>query len=176
MQLSLQTFELPLNSIPCGSAGEESTCNSGDPGSIPGSGRSPGERDGNPLQYSWLQNPMDTEPGGLQSMGSLRVGHDWATFTFFLNSIILTWNFYKYGLFYYCLLIPPQFLNSVYHDLWNSLLINRNIYCIFKISSRHSLSSCSYSNMTLLWDVASTQPALLIAGEICILCEPHCHF
>jgi len=32
-----------------------------------------------PLQYSCLENPTDREPGGLQSMGSLRVGHDWAT-------------------------------------------------------------------------------------------------
>ena len=42
---------------------------------IPGLGRSPGEGDGNPLQYSWLGNPMDRgeEPGGLQSMGSQRI-------------------------------------------------------------------------------------------------------
>ena len=36
-----------------------SACNVGDPGSIPGSGRSPGEGNGNPLQYSCLENPMD---------------------------------------------------------------------------------------------------------------------
>ena len=36
-----------------------SACNEGDPGSIPGSGRSPGEENGNPLQYSCLENPMD---------------------------------------------------------------------------------------------------------------------
>ena len=41
-----------------------------DVGSIPGSGRSPGERNGNPLPYSCLENPMDRQPGGLQSMGS----------------------------------------------------------------------------------------------------------
>ena len=35
--------------------------NAGDPGSIPGSGRSPGEGNGNPLQYSCLENPMDAE-------------------------------------------------------------------------------------------------------------------
>ena len=35
--------------------------NTGDPGSIPGSGRSPGEGNGNPLQYSCLENPMDGE-------------------------------------------------------------------------------------------------------------------
>ena len=34
-------------------------CNAGDPGSIPGSGRSPGEGNGNPLQYSCLENPME---------------------------------------------------------------------------------------------------------------------
>ena len=38
---------------------EESACNSGDPGSIPGLGRSPGEGNGYPLQYSCLENPMD---------------------------------------------------------------------------------------------------------------------
>ena len=36
-----------------------SACNAGDPGSIPGLGRSPGEGNGNPLQYSSLENPMD---------------------------------------------------------------------------------------------------------------------
>ena len=41
------------------SFGKESACNAGDPGSIPGSGISPGEENGNPLQYSCLGNPMD---------------------------------------------------------------------------------------------------------------------
>ena len=39
--------------------GKESACNGGDPGSIPGSGRSPGEGNGNPLQYSCLENSME---------------------------------------------------------------------------------------------------------------------
>ena len=47
-----------------------------DSGSIPGSGRSPGEGNGNPIQYPCLENSMDREPGGLQSMGSQRVGQD----------------------------------------------------------------------------------------------------
>ena len=42
-----------------GSDGKASPCNGGEPGSIPGSGRSPGERNGNPLQYSCLENSMD---------------------------------------------------------------------------------------------------------------------
>ena len=45
--------------FPCGSAGKESTCNAGDLGSVPGLGRSPGERKGYPLQYSGLENSMD---------------------------------------------------------------------------------------------------------------------
>ena len=38
---------------------QETACSTGDPGLIPGSGRSPGEENGNPLQYSCLENPMD---------------------------------------------------------------------------------------------------------------------
>ena len=45
--------------IPGGSDGKESSCNAGDLGSIPGSGRSPGEGNGYPLQYSCLENSMD---------------------------------------------------------------------------------------------------------------------
>ena len=42
-----------------GSDGEESACNAGDPGLIPGLGRSSGKGNGNPVQYSCLGNPMD---------------------------------------------------------------------------------------------------------------------
>ena len=47
--------------FPGGSEVKVSASNAGDPGSIPGSGRSPGEGNGNPLQYSYLENPMDGE-------------------------------------------------------------------------------------------------------------------
>ena len=121
--LSRQRIKL-LRGFPGGSEGKASACNVGDPDSIPGSARSPGEGNGHPLQYSCLENPMDRgawratvhgvaksrtrlsdftftfhfhalekemathssilawkipwteEPGGLQSMGSQRVGHD----------------------------------------------------------------------------------------------------
>ena len=43
------------------SDGKASVCNAGDPSSIPVLGRSPGEGNGNPLQYSCLENPMDPE-------------------------------------------------------------------------------------------------------------------
>ena len=45
--------------IPSGLEGKASACNVGDSGSVPESGRSPGEGDGTPLQYSCLENPMD---------------------------------------------------------------------------------------------------------------------
>ena len=50
--------------------------NIGDVGSIPGSGKSSGEGNGNPLQFSCLGKPMTEEPGGLQTTGSQRVRHD----------------------------------------------------------------------------------------------------
>ena len=51
---------------PSGSVGKESACNAGDRASIPGSGRSPGGRNGNPLQYSCLDRiPWTEEPGRL---------------------------------------------------------------------------------------------------------------
>ena len=51
--------------FPCGSAGKESACNAGDLGSVPGLGRSPGEENGYPLQYSGLENSMDCTVHGV---------------------------------------------------------------------------------------------------------------
>ena len=75
-----------------GSDDKVSACNAGDPGSIPGLGRSPRERNGSPLQYSCLENPIDrgawwaTVPG-------VAVGHYWATslsfFSFIINAELL---------------------------------------------------------------------------------------
>ena len=57
--LHLRQLYLRDMGFPGGSDGKESACNAGDPCSIPGLGRSPGEGNGNPLQYSCLENPMD---------------------------------------------------------------------------------------------------------------------
>ena len=59
-------------------SGKESTCNAGDTGLIPGSGRCPGGEHGNPLQYSWLENPKDRGAWWLQTTESQRVRHDWS--------------------------------------------------------------------------------------------------
>ena len=50
---------IDVEGFPWGSDSEESACNAGEPGSVPGSGRSPGEGNSNPLQYSCLENSMD---------------------------------------------------------------------------------------------------------------------
>ena len=59
LQDSITRKRRALVGFPCGSTGKEPTCNAGDPGSISGLGRSPGEGKGYPLQYSGLEKSMD---------------------------------------------------------------------------------------------------------------------
>ena len=66
----------PLNTTLLCTFGKESTCNAGNPGSIPGLGRYPGEGLGYPLQYSDLENSMDYSPWGHKELDTT------ATFTF----------------------------------------------------------------------------------------------
>ena len=61
------------------SVGKESVCNTGDLGSVPGLGRSPGEGNGNPFQYSGLENPMDRGAWQGTVHGVTRVRHDLVT-------------------------------------------------------------------------------------------------
>ena len=80
--ISVSSWEgLGWKGFPGGSDGTESVCSAGDPDLIPGLGRSPREGSGYRLQYSCLENLWTEEHGGLQSMGSQRVGHDWVTNT-----------------------------------------------------------------------------------------------
>ena len=65
--------------FPCSSVGKESACNAGDPGSIPESGKSPGERNGNPFQYSCLENPMDRGTWQATVHGVTTVRHNLVT-------------------------------------------------------------------------------------------------
>ena len=88
-------FQQHYTGLPDSSVGKESTCNAGDPGSIPGSGRSPGEGIGYPLQYSWaslvaqlVKNPPAVWDTWVRSLGwedSLQKGK--AT-----HSSILAWR------------------------------------------------------------------------------------
>ena len=65
-----------IKGFPGGAEVKVSACNVGDLGSIPGLGRSPGEGNGNPFQYSCLENPMDGGAWWATVHGSQRVGHD----------------------------------------------------------------------------------------------------
>ena len=70
--LVTESNNLPLSMASRSSESKQSACDAGDLGSVPGLVRSPGEGNGNPLQYSCLENPME----GGASMGSQRVRHD----------------------------------------------------------------------------------------------------
>ena len=80
--------------FPCSLVSKKSACNAGDPGSIPGSTRSPGGGNGNPLQYSCLENPMNG--GAWQAIvhGIARVRHDLVTKS--LSLLLLTENFLNF--------------------------------------------------------------------------------
>ena len=65
--------------FPGSSVSKESACSAGDSGLIPGSGRSPGKRNGNPLQYSCLENPMDRGTWWATVHGVARARHNLAT-------------------------------------------------------------------------------------------------
>ena len=65
--------------FPCTSVTKESVCNAGDLGLIPGSGRSPGEGSGSPLQYSYLETPMDRGTWRATQHGITRVRYNLVT-------------------------------------------------------------------------------------------------
>ena len=75
----MHTHTYSFSIFPYSSVSKESACYAGDSGSIPGSGKSPGEGNGNPLQYSCLENPMDR--GAWQAIvhGIARVRHELVT-------------------------------------------------------------------------------------------------
>ena len=78
--------------FPGGRDGKVSAYNAGDPGLIPGSGRSSGGGNGNPLQYSCLETPMDRGPWWAMVHGVARVGHDWASSLSLLSYSVLVSN------------------------------------------------------------------------------------
>ena len=121
----VRSFLPALTSFLCGANSKESACNAGDPGSVLGVGRSPGEGHGHPLHYACPENSMDREePGGLQSVGSERVRCDWLTFSLWANvlavcdrlqsdcPILLKWS----ASAYFLVLVPIPFFFSALMD------------------------------------------------------------
>ena len=78
-----------FSSFPGGSEAKASAWNAGDPGSIPGSGRSPAEGNGNPLQYSCLENPMEGGAWWATVRGVIKSRTRLSDFTFTLLSTSL---------------------------------------------------------------------------------------
>ena len=76
--------------FPHSSVGKESACNAGDLGLIPGDGRSPGKRNGNPLQYPCLEKPMDRGAWQTTVHGVATVRHDIVTVPSIVMSLILS--------------------------------------------------------------------------------------
>ena len=70
-----EKFSKIMKGLPWWLSSEESACNAGYTGSVPGLGRSPGKGNGNPLHYSCLGNPVDTSLAGYSSWGHKRVRH-----------------------------------------------------------------------------------------------------
>ena len=79
--------------FPGGSEGKASTCNAGNPSSIPGLGRSLGEGNSNPLQYSCLENPMDRGAWWATVHGVAKSRTRLSDITFFLSFLSCFWKF-----------------------------------------------------------------------------------
>ena len=144
---------IPLNVImalfyqflgfPGGWDGKESACSAGGLGSIPGSGRSPGEGNSNPLQYSCLENPMD---GGAWSATVHGVAkHNWATsLSFFLYHFLLVshqylsiylsiiYQFYLSSISLSTYHLPSIFiyLSTIYVSLYQLIFQAPPIFCV----------------------------------------------
>ena len=84
--------------FPGGSEDKASAWNAGDLGSIPGSGRSPGEENGNPLQYPCLENPMDRGAWWATVHGVTKSRTRLSEFTFTLNGLVVFSTFFKFSL------------------------------------------------------------------------------
>ena len=108
------------------SVGKESSCNAGDPDSIPGSRRSPGEENGNPLQCSCLENPMNKRGWRATVHGVARGRHNLATkpppYYTILYYIILYYSILYYIILYYTILF--------YTILYYSILYYTILYYI----------------------------------------------
>ena len=113
-----------------------------DVSSIPGSGRSPGVGNDNPLQYSWLENSMDR--GTLQSMGQQRVRHDWATeHTHTYTELVTTVSLVT--ICPYTKFVVVQFLSRVQHFCSHALQ-HAGLFC-----PPLSSTVCSYSCHLSWW-------------------------
>ena len=91
----VQMSPFSTSDFPGGSDVKASVCNAGDLGSIPGLGRSPGEGNGNPLQYSCLENPMDRGASWATVQRVAKSRTHLSDFTFLHFSLSLLQDFFR---------------------------------------------------------------------------------
>ena len=141
---------VPFNS---GSEVKISAYKAGDLGSIPGSGRSPGEGNGNPLQYSSCRIPWMEEPGRLQSTGSQRVRHDWATslhFTLLQQCMRVPFSPHPCQHSFFLALFGKVILTDVRWYLIGAFICITLIIVLLNIFSRACLLAICMSSIPLL--------------------------
>ena len=112
-----------MQDFPSGSDGKASAYQAGDLGSIPGSGRSPGEGNGNPLQYSCQENPMDGGAWWITVLGIAKSRKRLSHFNMF-KIIILIWVYKRAFLLYLRYIsIPHQYCQSSSKNSVNGIKI-----------------------------------------------------
>ena len=111
-----------------GSEVKASTCNAGDPGSIPGSGRSAGEGNGNPLQYSCLENPMERGAWWATVHGVTKSRTGLSDFTLSLSS-----GYDIHNILQFCYFIFEAFFLFFHEIMRNSLKLSRNYSQLSKL-------------------------------------------
>ena len=157
--------------FPAGSVGKESACSAGDAGDlglIPGSGRPPGGGNGNPLQYSCLENPMDrgswgaTVHGAKKSQTRLRdwAHHSmWLSLKFFTGLFVFWHTFMLFLVSTSCLGIATPENGFTNNELWNYSSANFFLaYC-----PRHSL----LNSTIMFFGGWNTRPLKLILILFC---------
>ena len=132
--------------FPGGSEVKMSACNAGDLGLIPGLGRSPGEGNGNSLQYSCLENPIDGGAWWATVHVAQRVRHNWAT------SLSLSFPFTWYQVQKFVLLINATNMGTSWNDLWSFLKKEKDTDPGVPIPEISDLTDLGWSlNIRIFW-------------------------
>ena len=131
--------------FPDGSDSKESACNAREPGSVPGLGRYPGEGNGNPLQYSCLENFMDRGAWGQQSMWS----QSHTQLSMHTHKVNKTWTallslFYSFWYLHFCILVSLE-------EKWGR---ESNICCVFATCQTLYLFMILFSVRVILFRVS----------------------
>ena len=137
--------------FPCGSAGKETTCNVEDLSSIPGLGRSPGERKGYPLQYSGLENYMDCIAHGV-TKSRIRLSDFHFHFHPLTSSKIVA------------VVQSPSQVCRFWPKQWSQLLSSCNASWCSRLSKCLSVQG-QLRKETNQWDLVSSAPEFCWAGK-----------